>query len=154
MHRHRLLAVLGALLACERAPSRALETPEPAPSPVADRPIRPQAPSGAHTGTLDAASVAVLQHALGSKDIATRLIAMEAVGDSHADALIGWLEHGLGDPEHDVRMAAVEALDRIHTPRALGLLASVRDDTTEELDVRAVAAGALLRITTEGREVR
>jgi hypothetical protein len=44
-------------------------------------------------------------------------------------------------------MAAVEALDRVHSTRALVLLTTVRDDKTEELDVRAVAAGALLRTT-------
>ena len=95
----------------------------------------------------DAASLAVLEQALASKDYATRLIAIEAVADGHADGLIGGLEHALGDPEHDVRMAAIEALDRLHSTRARALLLTVRDDTTEELDIRAVAAGALLRTT-------
>jgi HEAT repeat protein len=62
-------------------------------------------------------SVAVLERALANSDYATRLIAIEAVGDARADAPLGWLEHALGDPEHDVRMAAVEALDRIHSTR-------------------------------------
>ena len=44
-------------------------------------------------------------------------------------------------------MAGVEALDRVHSTHVLVLLATVRDDTTEELDIRAVAAGALLRPT-------
>jgi HEAT repeat protein len=101
------------------------------------------------TQALDPASVGVLKQAIESKDYATRLIAIEAVGDAHTDALAGWLEHALGDPEHDVRMAAIDALDRMHTPRALGLLLTVRDDTSEELDIRAVAAGALLRATSE-----
>ena len=97
--------------------------------------------------SIDPASTAVLEKALSSKDYATRLIAVEAVGDSRAEALVGWLEHALGDPEHDVRMAAVESLDRLHSSRAFALLVTVRDDSSEELDIRAVAAAALLRTT-------
>jgi HEAT repeat protein len=91
----------------------------------------------------------VLERALASSEDATGLIAIEAIGDERADGLLGWLEHPLGDPEHDVRMAAVEALDKMHSPRSMGFLVTVRDDTTEELDVRAVVAGALLRTTSE-----
>src|SRR6266581_2038332 len=100
--------VLTALPGCsraqpaDRAPKRAARSAEP--------PVRPR--SG-----LDPTSVAVLEKAIGSADYATRLIAIEAVADAHAEPLLGWLEHALGDPEHDVRMAAVEALDRIHSSR-------------------------------------
>ncbi len=143
--------VLTALPGCsraqpaDRAPKRAAPILPSAPAPPraarsAEPPVRPR--SG-----LDPTSVAVLEKAIGSADYATRLIAIEAVADAHAEPLLGWLEHALGDPEHDVRMAAVEALDRIHSSRALAVLATVRDDTTEDLDVRAVAAGGLLRTT-------
>jgi len=97
--------------------------------------------------TFDAASLAVLKEALASKDYATRLVAVEALGDAKLDSAVPWVEHALGDTEHDVRMAGVEALDRVHSTHVLVLLATVRDDTTEELDIRAVAAGALLRTT-------
>jgi len=80
-------------------------------------------------------------------DYATRLVAVETLGEAKLDSVVPWLEQALGDPEHDVRMAAVEALDHAHSTRACALLATVRDDTTEELDIRAVAAGALLRPT-------
>jgi HEAT repeat protein len=93
---------------------------------------------------LDPASVAVLKQAIESKDYATRLIAIEAIGDVRAEALLPWLEHALGDPEHDVRMATVEALEKFHSPRAFALLVTVRDDTTEDLDVRALAASSVL----------
>jgi len=89
----------------------------------------------------------VLKEALASKDYATRLVAAEALGEAKLDSAVPWLEHVLGDPEHDVRMAAVEALDRVHSPHARALLVTVRDDMTEELDIRAVAAGALLQTT-------
>jgi HEAT repeat protein len=93
---------------------------------------------------LDPASVAILKQAIESKDYATRLIAIEAIGDAQAQALLPWLEHALGDPEHDVRMATVEALEKIRSAQALALLATVRDDTSEELDVRALAASVFL----------
>jgi HEAT repeat protein len=112
-------------------------TAAPAPS-VATRAVRPSRTA------LDPASVSVLKEALASKDYATRLIAVEAIGEARADALVSWLEVPLGDPEHDVRMAAVEALDRIHSPAAVALLETVRDDKTEALDVRAAAAAALI----------
>ncbi len=156
---HCLVGTLVALVACTKAPTRDLVPPPTVPTlpTVPETPIRVARPAESVVrprAGLDPASVAVLEQAIGSSDYATRLIAVEAVGDTHAEALLGWLEHALGDPEHDVRMAAVEALDRIHSPRAGGLLATVRDDTTEELDIRAVAAGALLRMTPERQETR
>ena len=146
------LVLLLMLAACDRAPRRSLEGappagPEPTASHAAHAQTRSPGPPGGRIAALDAASAAVLKQALESKDYATRLIAIEAVADAHAEPLLGWLEHALGDPEHDVRMAAVEALDRMHSTRALTLLATVRDDTGEELDVCAVAAGALIRTT-------
>ena len=105
-------------------------------------------PSAGGTGgagpSLNASSVAVLKAALADKDYATRLIAVEALGHARTDVVVPWLEHALGDPEHDVRMAAVEALISLRTARALGVVVSVRDDTSEDLDIRALAAAALL----------
>ena len=91
-----------------------------------------------------AASLAVLRQALQSKDYETRLLAVQAVGDTRSPDLVAWLEHTLGDPEHDVRVATLDALGRIPSQRARELIRSVRDDTTEKLDVRALAAGLLL----------
>lgn len=91
-----------------------------------------------------AASLDVLKHALASKDYATRLITVQAIGDVRAYDLVAWLEPVLGDPEHDVRVAAIDALRRIGSPRARQLLRSVREDKTEALDIRALAASALL----------
>ncbi len=115
----------------------ALPTVAPARSPGAASPAR----------TFDSASLAVLKEALASKDYATRLVAVEALGEAKLDSAVPWVEHALGDTEHDVRMAGVEALDRVHSPRARALLVTVGDDMTEELDIRAVAAGALIRTT-------
>jgi HEAT repeat protein len=150
----RLLAALTTVVGCSTdAPSDGgskpvVTAPATTTSPPRTRAARLGGDSVIRTrAALDPASVAVLERAMASSDYATRLIAIEAIGDGRADALLGWLEHALGDPEHDVRMAAVEALDRIRSPRAMGVLVTVRDDTTEELDIRAVAAGALLRTT-------
>lgn len=128
-----LVALAGA--ACERVGRADVErTP--------DARLSPARPVGA--GNLDAASLAVLQAALESKDIEVRLIAVQALGETRATVVLPWLEHALGDPEHDVRMVAVEALRTIGAARAGALLQSVRDDATEELDIRALAASALL----------
>jgi HEAT repeat protein len=89
--------------------------------------------------------MAVLEQALSSPDYATRLIAVEALGDVKGIDVAPWLEKALGDPEHDVRMSAVDSLARLGTARGRALLQSVRDDVTEDLDVRAFAAAALLR---------
>lgn len=127
------------VVACERPPQPAVEVTPAAPRRLEAGPVAPALP-----GT---ASLAVLKAALASKDYATRLVAIDAIANARAELLIGGLEHALGDPEHDVRMAAVDALDRIHTTRALTLLTTVRDDDAEDLDIRAAAAGALLRTT-------
>jgi len=71
-------------------------------------------------------------------------MATEALGQVRFADPAPWLEHSLGDPEHDVRIAAVEALRKQATTPALALLVSVRDDDTEALDIRALAASALL----------
>jgi HEAT repeat protein len=92
-------------------------------------------------------SLTVLAEALASKDYESRMIAVEAIGEAHLAELTPWLENALGDPEHDVRMLAVEALGKLGTPAARAALMSVRDDTSEKLDVRALAAAQLLRRT-------
>lgn len=89
-------------------------------------------------------SVEVLRKALASPDYATRLIAVEAAGDTGMPQAIEWLGTALGDPEHDVRVAAVVGLGGQRTPRAEELLRSVRDDEAEDLDIRALASSALL----------
>jgi HEAT repeat protein len=89
-------------------------------------------------------SWAVLRQALKSKDYAVRLLATQALGGIRTVDASGWIEHSLADPEHDVRVAAVDALDRVGSRRALALLRSVRDDETEALDIRALAASALI----------
>lgn len=140
----RAFTLVLALAACERSP-RQLSTLAVESTVSPDRTQdHSQSSSGARLASLDAASSAVLRQALASKDYATRLIAVEALGRSKVDAVMPWLEHALGDPEHDVRMTAVEALDRMHSTGALTLLATVRDDTSEDLDIRALAASAFL----------
>ncbi len=140
MARWKALPLVLMVLACERSPHRTIDAkPEASPG------RREAGPGG--RASLDTSSIAVLKEALASRDYATRLVAIDAIANARAELLTGGLEHALGDPEHDVRIAAVDALDRIHTTRALALLITVRDDTTEELDVRAAAAGALLRTT-------
>ncbi len=110
----------------------------PVPVKVASQAPTPGAPP------VDDASVAVLREALASEDWSTRIIAVETIGEIRAAGLVPWIETTLGDPEHDVRMAAVEALGEIPGEVSARLLRSVRDDTTEELDIRAIAASALL----------
>ncbi len=149
-----LVAMLGCAKADRGAPAEpatraivrtgAERPPPPAPRVTAPRPSGAAPSSSRAQPAHDTASLAVLKQAIESKDYATRLIAIEAIAGSRADSLMPWLEHALGDPEHDVRMAVVDALERFHTARALSLLVSVRDDTTEDLDIRALAASALL----------
>lgn len=134
----KALPLILMVVACERSPHPAAEITPAAPRRVAAGPGRASA---------DTASLAVLKAALASSNYATRLVAIDAIANARAELLIGGLEHALGDPEHDVRMAAVDALDRIHTTRARALLITVRDDDAEDLDIRAAAAGALLRTT-------
>jgi HEAT repeat protein len=131
---------------CSKEPRARSETPAPVSAESVKRSRTPSR-AGRPAAQIDAASVAVLEQAIDSKDYATRLIAIEAVGDIRADMFLPWLERALGDPEHDVRMATVDALRRVGSPRAFALLKSVREDTTEELDIRALAAAALLTTT-------
>ena len=137
MARWNSLSLVLLVVACERSPHPAVEA----------KPETPGRPEPGGRASLDPSSMAVLKQALASRNYATRLVAIDAIANARVELLIGALEHALGDPEHDVRMAAVDALDRIHTSPALSLLITVRDDATEELDIRAVAAGALLRTT-------
>src|SRR5258708_18564960 len=109
-----VLAVLGALQpACSTEPARpasvATETEPPRGHEPSRRPAVAPGPTRSVASvrvgpTLDPASVGVLKEALESKDYATRLIAIEAVGDAPAPALLGWLPHAPPDPEHDARM--------------------------------------------------
>lgn len=147
------LLVLADLGCADPAPSAANWAPAaPAAVPVhrVDRAITPPiGPAGPSVPprivrSIDPVSVAVLKQAIEDKDYATRLIAIEAMGVSRSEVFVAQLERALGDPEHDVRMAAVDALRAIGSARTVTLLRSVRDDTAEELDVRTLAAGAVL----------
>lgn len=97
----------------------------------------------------ESASWAVLRKAIQSRDYAVRLLATQALGGIRTVDVTTWLEHVLADPEHDVRVAAIDALDRVHSRKALTLLRSVRDDESEALDIRAVAASALINHADE-----
>jgi HEAT repeat protein len=90
-------------------------------------------------------SLAVLRLAF-DKDTAydARLIALDAIGQAKLVTLVPLVERSLGDPEHDVRLAAIEALGKLRHPRALSLLESVRDDMSEALELRVLAAALLL----------
>jgi HEAT repeat protein len=92
----------------------------------------------------DARSLAVVREALASRDYATRLFAVEALGQVRGVDVVPALERALGDPEHDVRVAAVQSLRRAGSSRACDALRLVRDDKDESLDIRALAASALL----------
>jgi HEAT repeat protein len=97
--------------------------------------------------TKESPSWTVLRKALLSRDYSVRIIVTQGLGDVRGVDVTPWLEHALGDPEHDIRVAAVDALRRIGSPRAVPLLKTVRDDTSEALDVRALAAIALINRT-------
>lgn len=73
-----------------------------------------------------------------------RLTALDAIGQARLVGLLPLVESSLADPEHDVRLAAIEALAKLPHPRARVLLESVRDDTTEALELRVLAAAFLL----------
>jgi HEAT repeat protein len=90
------------------------------------------------------ASWAVLRLGLLSRDYSDRLLTTQVLGELPGSE--DWLARALSDPEHDVRVAAVDALKRIGSSRATQLLRVVRDDTTEKLDVRVLAAAALLQL--------
>ena len=120
----------------------------PAPPPARPRPV---VPAARPARTLDPASVDVLRQAVTSRNVATRLLAVEALAETDVEAFVVWLEPLLGDPELDVRMAAVAALRRFGSPRARALLASVRDDTDEDLEIRALAAAGVLMTDAEAR---
>jgi HEAT repeat protein len=106
-------------------------------------PARTEKPS--REGPLkDNASWAVLRKATESRDYSVRLLVVQALGSVRSADVTPWLEHALGDPEHDVRVAAIDSLRRIGSKRALALLRTVRDDESEALDVRALAASVLL----------
>jgi HEAT repeat protein len=104
----------------------------------------PAAPTPAPAPSVDDATFLVLREGVAATDYATRLTATEALGCVPGPDATALLADQLGDPEPDVRAAALLALDRRGSDaRALGLLSSVRDDRTEDLDLRVLAAAAL-----------
>ncbi len=132
------------LAGCERADTVLHRHSDSSPT----APLLPIASLGVSTPlTSPDPSLVVLADALASKDYESRMIAVEAIGEARLAELTSWLEKALGDPEHDVRMLAVEALGKLGTPAARAALVSVRDDTSEKLDLRALAAAQLLRRT-------
>lgn len=110
---------------------------------------RGDAPRSLAAPSKENASWAVLRKAIQSRDYAVRLLATQALGGIRTVDVTNWIEHSLADPEHDVRVAAIDALDRVHSRKALTLLRSVRDDESEALDIRALAASALINHTDE-----
>jgi HEAT repeat protein len=86
----------------------------------------------------------LLQQGLASRDYSDRLLTTQLLGELRGSE--EWLARSLSDPEHDVRVAAVDALKKLGTPRAAQLLRRVRDDNTETLDIRILAAAALLQL--------
>lgn len=122
------------------------------PTAPGDKQVQVSRSSASRPNAPESTSLEILQKALRSQDYATRLIAVEAAGELKMPQSVEWLAVALGDPEHDVRMAAVMALASQHTHRAGDLLRSVRDDETEQLDIRALASSALLtrNATSEG----
>ena len=90
------------------------------------------------------ASWRVLESGLRSRDYGDRLLTTQVLGELRGSE--DWIARSLSDPEHDVRIAAVDALKHLGTPRAAQLLRRVRDDNTEKLDIRVLAAAALLQL--------
>ena len=110
---------------------------------------RPSPTASTAPAARQSASWEVLRKALVSRDYSIRLLATQALGDIQRIDVTSWLEHALGDPEHDVRVSAVDSLRRIGSRRALDVLRTVRDDQAEALDIRALAASALLSHSDE-----
>ena len=141
--------VVGAVLlgACSdplaRHPPRGRSSPAP---PLRSESGPPPAPKATRSAS-DPVSLEILEKALRSPDYATRLIAVEAAGELPMPQAVEWLARALGDPEHDVRVAAVMGLGVQGARRAEELLRTVRDDETEQLDIRALASSALLTPT-------
>lgn len=86
----------------------------------------------------------ILERGLRSRDYADRLLTTQVLGELRGSE--DWVARSLSDPEHDVRVTAVDALKRLASPRAAQLLRRVRDDSTEKLDIRVLAAAALLQL--------
>ena len=156
------LSLIAAASACEPAQ----ETPRHAAHTVvvAERPplaptkAPPRPPAGlprdrsAGARAVDEATWAVLEQGLAASDYATRLFAAEALGCVHTERAVKRLGYLLGDPEEDVRMAAVGALHRQPGDASRRYLESVRDDEQERLDVRVLAAAALVSPRPSCRE--
>jgi hypothetical protein len=98
---------------------------------------------------IDAASIAVIHEAARSEAFEARLIALEIIGEKRLTTLVPDVAYALGDPDHDVRLAAVRALVTLADREGLALLGSVRDDKKESLDIRALAASALVNPRAE-----
>ncbi len=86
----------------------------------------------------------VIERGLLSRDYADRLLTTQVLGELRGSE--DWLARSLSDPEHDVRVAAVDAHNRLGSPRAAQLLRRVRDDNTEKLDIRVLAAAAVVQL--------
>jgi HEAT repeat protein len=98
---------------------------------------------------VDTASIAVIHEAARSDAFEARLTALEIIGERRLTTLVPDVAFALGDPDHDVRLAAVRALVALEDRDALALLGSVRDDEKESLDIRALAASALVNPRAE-----
>ena len=90
-------------------------------------------------------SLAVLDKGLGSKDWMVRLIATNALTCLPSSVALVRLEARLADVEPDVRAAAIQGLSSFRNQRAGALILSVQDDSTEELQLRVLAASATSR---------
>lgn len=146
------------LLWCSCSPTSAANTP-PRSEPVLARPRLPAAsvPTPTPLATQEhissqrgsdgssSKSTAILRLAFDKANTyEARLTALDAIGQARLVSLLPLVEHSLADPEHDVRLAAIEALAKLPHPRTRVLLESVRDDTTEALELRVLAAAFLL----------
>jgi HEAT repeat protein len=101
---------------------------------------------GARSGARLDPSWKVLQLGLASRDYSDRLLTTQVLGELRGTE--DWIARSLSDPEHDVRVAAVDALKHVGSSRAAQLLRRVRDDASEKLDIRVLAAAALLQLGT------
>ncbi len=118
------------------------EVPQEKPFSLA--PATPEATVGPQGTFADSRAQIVLGQALAVSDFSARLLAVETLG-LVADAwAFSELERKLGDPDADIRAAAILALGNRADARARELLLSIRDDETEDLDLRVLAIRTLL----------
>lgn len=96
------------------------------------------------TPEISSDSLAVLDLGLASKDWMVRLSATTALSCIDTRIALPRLERRLADVEPDVRVAALNALARNSEERSRVLIRSVRDDVSEELTLRVLAASHLI----------